>query len=375
MIYFDNAATTINKPQNVIDAMCFAMKNFGNSGRGTHSTTLDASRAVYETRKIISDFMGGYGPSQVVFSSNSTESLNIAINGICHRGDHIITTMLEHNSVLRPLYRLEESGIISLSIAKCDEKGVLDYEEIKSLIQDNTKAIVVNHISNVTGNITDIDYISKLCKENNICLVVDGSQSAGYIPINVKEMGIDVFCFTGHKSLMGPQGTGGLIVNPDIELDYFKVGGSGVQSYSKTHPSQMPTRLEAGTLNASGIYALGEAIKHIEKIGLEKIHSHENELSAHLIDKFKKINNVKMYGTLKDTSIVSFNVDGYSSGEIADILSNEYDIAIRPGAHCAPLMHKALGTSKIGVVRVSFANYNTIDEVNVLVDAIKQISK
>ena len=255
MIYLDNAATTMRKPDGVIPAVVKAMESMGNSSRGTHEGALDAARSVYRTRVKLGR-MFGCPEERVIFTCNSTEALNIAISGTIDKGDHVITTDLEHNSVLRPLYRLEAEKGVELSFVPADKLGNVDYEDFERLMRPNTKAIVCTHASNLTGNHVDIQRVGEIAHRHGALLIVDASQTAGAFPINIKEMGVDVLCFTGHKSLMGPQGTGGLCVGEGVEIRPFKVGGSGVQSYSKTQPEEYPTRLEAGTLNGHGIAGL-----------------------------------------------------------------------------------------------------------------------
>ena len=257
MIYLDNAATTMKKPSQVLDAVIEAFQNMGNAGRGAHRATINASRMIYETRELLANLFGSEKPERFAFTSNATEALNIAIHGLLKPGDHVITTVCEHNSVLRPLYKMYgiEIGFLPLKGDTMEEKAqaILDYSKLEDLYQPNTKAVIVTHASNLTGNITDLREIKSFVKKHNLLLIVDAAQTAGILPIDVEKMGIDILCFSGHKGLMGPQGTGGIYVREGIELAPFIVGGSGIQSYSKEHPKQMPTALEAGTLNAHGI--------------------------------------------------------------------------------------------------------------------------
>ncbi|MBQ5782659.1 MAG: aminotransferase class V-fold PLP-dependent enzyme, partial [Oscillospiraceae bacterium] len=248
MIYLDNAATTMQKPPCVAQAVADAITSFGNSGRSAHNAALSASRTVFEARKVIAQFFGAENPDCIAFTANSTMALNIAIKGVLDRGDHVITTQLEHNSVLRPLYEMEQRGV-ELSFVKSDEKGRICPDDFERLIKENTKAIVCTHASNLTGNVVDVEYIGRIAKKHNVLFVVDASQTAGVFDIDVQKMNIDILCFTGHKGLLGPQGTGGICVRSGVRVKPLVTGGSGVQSYSKTHPVQMPTALEAGTLN------------------------------------------------------------------------------------------------------------------------------
>ena len=375
MIYLDNAATTIHKPEGVAQAMVQALSSLGNSGRGAHEATLDASRIIYGTREKLARLFGIKDPMRIAFTCNATESLNIAINGLFEKGDHVITTMCEHNSVLRPLYRLEENGV-ELSILPADSKGVPMYGELERLIQQNTRAIVITHASNLSGNVTDLGRVSAITQKYKLLLVVDASQSAGCIPIDVEKMGIDVLCFTGHKGLMGPQGTGGIYVREGLEIRPLKVGGSGVHSYDREHPKEMPTALEAGTLNGTGIAGLFSSLDFILDTGVETIHKKEMKLAKRFFDGIKDLPEVIVYGDWQNserTAIVSVNLGTEESGQVSDWLWEDYGIAVRAGAHCAPLMHKALGTEKQGAVRFSFSYFNTEEEVDAAIQALKDI--
>lgn len=374
MIYLDNAATTIKKPQCVIDAVVRAMTTAGNASRGAHGPALTASRTVYDARVKTAAFFGCKRADHVVFTANSTEALNIAINGVLSQGDHVITTDLEHNSVLRPLYRLEEEGIISLSFVHADRLGRIDYADFERLRRPNTKAIVCTHASNLTGNLVDL----KRIPHHGLLLIVDASQTAGSVPIDMEETGIDILCFTGHKGLMGPQGTGGLCVREGVEIRPFKVGGSGIWSYDRHQPEEMPTRLEAGTLNSHGIAGLSAAIDYLNEIGLETVSKKELALARQFYEGVKDIPGVTVYGDFSDwnrTAIVTLNIRDWDSAITSDELSENYDIATRPGAHCAPRMHQALGTAEQGAVRFSFSWFNTEEEVRKAVEAVKELAE
>lgn len=375
MIYFDNAATTLHKPHEVIEAVVHAMTTAGNASRGTHTVSLAASRTVYETRKKIADFFHCSRADHVIFTSNSTEALNIAICGTLGKGDHIISTDLEHNSVLRPLYHLEEQGA-SLTFLSANKKGCIDYDDFKRSIKPNTKAIVCTHASNLTGNILDIERIGRIAKAHNLLFIVDASQSAGCIEINMETMNIDILCFTGHKGLLGPQGTGGLCIHESVEIRPFKHGGSGIHSYEKGQPQAYPARLEAGTLNSHGIAGLCAAINYINTITIPVIAKKEQELLWHFYKGICNIPEIHIYGdfdTKERAAILSLNIEGYDSGTVSDLLSQEYDIATRPGAHCAPRMHQALGTTETGAVRFSFSSFNTMEEVETAIQALKEL--
>lgn len=378
MIYLDNAATTLQKPQQVIDAVVQAMSSFGNSSRGAHGSALQASRIVFEARSRIASLFGCPRADRVAFAANSTEALNIAISGALKNGDHVISTDLEHNSVLRPLYRLEAEQGVELSFVPADRRGNLDYTDFEKLIKKNTRAIVCTHASNLTGNVADIARVGEIARKNGLLLIVDASQTAGCIPIDMQAMNIGVLCFTGHKGLMGPQGTGGLCVAEGVELRPFKVGGSGVQSYLKTQPEEMPTRLEAGTLNGHGIAGLSAAIAYIEEIGVETIHRKETALARRFYEGIKAVDGVTVYGDMEAavrTAVVTMNLRDYDSSEVSDELSEVYGIATRPGAHCAPRMHMALGTQDRGAVRFSFSWFNTEDDADAAIRAVREMAE
>lgn len=376
MIYFDNAATTLKKPKEVAEAVYNAINNFANASRGSYELSLNSERIILSAREKLKKLFNADSPNCIAFTNNSTEALNIAIKGLINKNDHIITTSFEHNSVLRPIYEMEKLGA-EITIIKADKNGNIDYDEIENNIKENTKAIICAHASNVIGNILDISFIGKISKKYNLLFILDASQTAGCVPIDIKNNFIDVLCFTGHKGLMGPQGTGGLCVRKDLYIKPLKTGGSGIKSYSKTHPENMPTRLEAGTLNGHGIAGLNAALEFIENKTIEKIKNHERELSRYFYDSIKNIENIKFYGDYKTdnrVSIVALNIGEIDSSKISDILSNDYNIATRPGAHCAPLMHEALGTINQGIVRFSFSYFNTFEEIDKGIEAIKEIS-
>lgn len=376
MIYFDNAATTMRKPECVVQAVTEAMCSLGNSGRGVHSGALSASRIIYETRVALAQLFSVESPERIAFTANSTESLNIAIKGVLNPGDHVITTALEHNSVLRPLFELEDQGV-ELTILNADSHGNICYEDFEKEIRPATKAIVTTHGSNLTGNLLDIGRIGEIAKKHGLIYIVDASQTAGIFDIDVQKMHIDILCFTGHKGLLGPQGTGGLYVREGMEIRPLLSGGSGVQTYLRKHPPQMPTALEAGTLNGHGIAGLGAAVRYLQETGLSGIRAKEQELMWDFYTQVKEIPGITVYGDFTDSNrcaIVALNVRDYDSGEVSDALSTEYGISTRPGAHCAPLMHKALGTVEQGAVRFSFSHYNTKEEIKNAVAALQELA-
>ena len=378
MIYLDNAATTMRKPQEVIDAITAAMCSMGNAGRGVNEASLGAARTVYDTREKLAGFFGAEDARQIVFTMNSTESLNIAIKGILNPGDHVISTVLEHNSVLRPLYEMEKKGV-EVTFLGCDEKGTLDYADFEKAIKENTKAIVCTHGSNLTGNKVDVERIGEIAQKHGLLFVVDASQTAGVFPIDVQKMHIDILCFTGHKGLLGPQGTGGMYVRKGVHVRPLLSGGTGVQTYSKTQPEEMPTALEAGTLNGHGIAGLLAAVQEIERIGQRQIYEKEHRLMTLFYEAVRQIPGVKIYGDFSEENvrcpIVALNIGDEDSSQISDWMQEEYGIITRAGAHCAPLMHAFFHTEKQGMVRFSFSYYNTEEEVSAAVEAVRRIAE
>ena len=377
MIYLDNAATTLHKPQCVIDAVVNAMNSMGNASRGASTSALQASRIVYDTRAKLAALFGCSRPDHVILTSNSTEALNIALSGLFHPGDHVITTACEHNSVLRPLYRQEDAGVISLSIIPADRQGRVDYADFERLIRPDTRAIVCTHASNLTGNIIDVERVGEIAKAHGLLFVVDASQTAGAVPIDMEKMHIDVLCFTGHKGLMGPQGTGGMCIREGVEIRPFKVGGSGVHSFDRHQPEAYPTRLEAGTLNGHGIAGLHAALEYLEQTGVEAIRAHELALMTRFYEGVRTIPGVTVYGDFASprTAVVTLNIADEDSAAISDALMEDYDIATRAGAHCAPRMHEALGTVEQGAVRFSFAWFNTPEEVDAAIEAVRDLAE
>ena len=377
MIYFDNAATTLQKPECVLRAVIEAMGTFGNPGRGVHEPALAASRAVYETRCALAQLFHGENPANIAFTANATAALNTAIKGILNPGDHVITTAMEHNSVLRPLYELEDRGA-ELTILPADDRGRIDYNAFSAAIRDNTRAIVCTHGSNLTGNLLDIGKIGTIAKAHGLLFVVDASQTAGVFPIDVQKMDIDILCFTGHKGLLGPQGTGGLYVREGVDVRPLLTGGSGVQSHSKTHPAQMPTALESGTLNAHGLAGLNAGVRWLLETGIDTLRQKELDLMWAFYEGVREMPEITVYGDFSARErcpIVSLNVRDYDSSQVSDALFSQYGIATRPGAHCAPLMHDALGTGSRGGVRFSFSHYNTMEEIKIAIAALREIAR
>ena len=377
MIYLDSAATSLRRPEEVIEAVCEAMRVMGNPGRGAYEASLQAARTVYQARREVGRLFGMKDPSRVVFTANVTEALNLAIGSLFGAGSHVITTCMEHNSVLRPLYRQESRGA-SLTVLPCDEMGRLRYELLEQVVRPETKGIVCTHASNLTGNLNDIRKIGSFCRERGLLFVLDAAQTAGIFPIHMEQDQIDVLCFTGHKGLMGPQGTGGICVDPQVKIPPFKTGGSGILSFDREHPDCMPEALEAGTLNIHGLAGLGAAFDYLRETGLEKIIEHEKRLAKLFYEEVKDIEGLKVYGdfsTGERTPAVSLNVAGYDSKEAGEILAGGYQIATRAGVHCAPLIHEALGTRERGTLRFSFSWFNTEEEIYKAALAVREIGQ
>ena len=382
MIYLDNGATTLRKPECVKEALLEAMASMGNSGRGVHDASLYAGRIIYRVRESLAELLGAAAPEQVVFTANGTESLNLVLGGLFGPGDHVITTVCEHNSVLRPLYRLQgvELSVLPVKAEAGEERqaGILAYDELESLLRPNTKALIITHASNLTGNITDLERAAAFTKKHSLLLIVDAAQTAGTVPMDMERMEIDVLCFTGHKGLYGPQGTGGVCVRPGLSIRPLKVGGSGIHSFDREHPSEMPAALEAGTLNGHGIAGLGAAARWLLETGVEQIRAREQALLRRFVDGVKEVEGVTLYGNPdldRRTGIQSLNIRDYDSARVADWLYEDYGIAVRGGAHCAPLMHEALGTREQGAVRFSFSYFNTEAEADEAAAAVRELAE
>lgn len=377
MIYLDNAATTFPKPESVYKAMDDCMRNTcANPGRSGHKMAMESARIVEDTRDKIAKLFNIENPLDVVYTFNATDSLNLAIKGYLKSGDHVITTTMEHNSVLRPIMELEKIGV-EHTFVEADDLGFINPEDIEKSIKENTKMICVIHASNVVGTIIDIESIGRIAKKNNITFLVDASQSAGIYDIDVDKMNIDMMAMPGHKGLLGPQGTGILYVNPKIRLNSLREGGTGSRSEEIIQPNLYPDKYESGTHNTPGIAGLGAGIDFILEVGTDKIRKHEEMLTQMLIDGFKEIENVKIYGPLsakERASVVSINIGDIDSGEITFRLNHEYDIATRSGIHCAPLAHKTLGTLEQGAIRFSIGFFNTDEDIKIAIEAVKNIA-
>ena len=380
MIYLDNAATTMRKPREVVDAVTAAMCSLGNAGRGASAGALDASRVALRCREAVARLLGCPRADHVCFSANSTAALNAALFGLVGPGDRVVTTVLEHNSVLRPLARLVDEHGAQVAYAGCDAHGLLDMAELERLVTPATRLVAVTHGSNVTGNLVDVARVARVAHAAGALVVVDASQTAGSVPVDMAAMGLDVVCFTGHKGLMGPQGTGGMAVDEGVDVRPWAEGGSGVHSFEQRQPLEWPTRMEAGTLNCHGLAGLLAGVGYIEKNGgPAAVGAREHELARRLYEGVRDVPGVTVYGAWEVDpalcgSIVALNVDGLNSAEVADALTTGWGVACRAGAHCAPLMHRALGTERRGIVRLSCGWFNTEEEVDTVVGAVREIA-
>jgi len=366
MIYFDNSATTLTKPPEVAEAVAYAVNNFGPPGRAFYDAALLAQREIFKTRAQIAKLVGLDDPLGVAFTSSFTESLNLVAGGLVKKGDRVITTAAEHNSVLRPLYL---SGC-DLSFIDCDDNGNLRLDTLE--ITPDAKYLFCTHGSNLTGNITDARALYSICKANNITMVLDVSQTLGVEPVDMDMA--DIFCFSGHKALFGPQGTGGVIVNGKFDFGIVKTGGSGINSFDTMHSADMPDIFEAGTANSHGIYGLQKGVAFINETGVERINAKVTRLCRIFYDGIRDVPRVTIYGdftTERRLPIVALNIDGLDANGLSLYLWETHRIATRAGTHCAPLMHKRLGTADHGAVRFSFSYFNSDDEIEKGIEAIK----
>lgn len=380
LIYFDNAATTFPKPNVVYEFMNSFYRNHGvNPGRSGFDASLEAEEIVMNTRKLLTDlFNAGSDINRLTFSYNASDSLNMIIQGLVEKGGHVITTMLEHNSVLRPLYHLQMNEVIEVTHVMFDEHGYIHPDDIKKAIRKNTKMVVVNHCSNVIGTIQPIAEIGKVCKEAGVLLIVDTTQSAGTIPIDMQAMGIDVVVFTGHKCLLGPTGIGGSYVMDNVPVKYTRFGGTGVRSAQLTHLDEFPYRLECGTLNLVGVAGLNAGVKWLLENGIKNLHHKEMMLWDKLRIGIQSIENVTTYcaeSTENHNPVLSFNIRNLEAGEVGTMLDVDHNIASRTGLQCAPKVHVGLGTDKIhGTVRLSIGPFNTEEHIDEAIGAVKEIA-
>jgi cysteine desulfurase/selenocysteine lyase len=379
MIYLDNSATTFPKPDVVYDFMCdFYRKHGVNPGRSGFDAAIETEEVVQETRKMLTGLVNGDDHNRFTFSYNASDSLNMILQGLAETGDHVITTALEHNSVLRPLHHLELNHIIKTTHIPFDQHGYVDPDDFKKALRPTTKMVVVNHCSNVIGTVQPLAQIGKICKDAGVFFIVDASQSAGAIPIDMKAMGIDVVVITGHKCLMGPTGIGGSYVMEGVPVKLTRYGGTGVRSAQKTHLEEFPYRLECGTLNIVGVAGLHAGLKWIFEQGIENLHQQEMILWDKLRKGIQGIGNVITYcaeNTHNHNPVLSLNIPGFDSGDVGTILDVDYNIACRTGLQCAPLVHEGLGTDKIhGTVRLSIGPFNTEQQIDLAIEAISEIA-
>jgi len=379
LIYLDNSATSFPKPEAVYTYMDNFYRRHGVSpGRSGFDAAIETEEIVHSTRAMLTGLFNGDDPNRLTFSYNASDSLNMILQGMAEKGDHVLTTMLEHNSVLRPLYHLQQSKIIETTHLPFDENGFISPDDIKKAIKKNTKMVVVNHSSNVIGTIQPIKEIGKICKEMGVYFIVDASQSAGAVPIDVVEMGIDAVVFTGHKCLMGPTGIGGSYVTNKLPVRGTRFGGTGVRSAQKTHLSEYPYRLECGTLNILGVAGLNAGVKWVLEQGIDNIHNQEFRLYDKLRTAVKNIENITVYcgnNTKNQNPVLSINVAGFESGDVGTMLDVDYNIATRTGLQCAPQVHTGLGTDKLhGTVRLSIGPFNTEAHIDKAIIAIRDIA-
>lgn len=376
-IYLDNAATSFPKPKGVADAVYdFMINNGTSSGRGSYKKAMQSDYIVYECRKLIGNLFNFDDPKKVVFTSNVTDSLNIAIRGILKENDHVITSSLEHNAVWRCLKTLEKDINIKIDTVECSKDGITNPEDIKKYIRKDTALIVFTQASNVLGTIQPIKEIGKIARENKIVFLVDAAQSAGAMKIDIKEDNIDILAFTGHKSLLGPMGTGGLIINTDIDIKPLKAGGTGGDSAYDYQPDYYPNHLETGTSNVSGIAGLRAAIKFLNREGIDNIHNKEKELTKYALQRLETVKDIEIYGPKdceKILSVISFNIKNKRPEDISTILDQKYDIMLRAGLHCAPTAHSVINTKDRGSLRIGIGYFNTKDDIDKLVEALNNL--
>ena len=379
-IYLDNAATSFPKPESVYKAVSDTLRKYGSSpGRGGHKMSIQTERLIFETREKIASFFNIPNSSNVIFTFNVTMGINLALKGFLKAGDHVLTSSMEHNAVMRPLKRLENPplGGISKTVVKCSNEGFLNPKDIEKEIMPNTKLIVITHASNVTGTILPIREVGEIAREKGIAFFVDAAQSAGLLPIDVQRDNIDMLGCTGHKSLFGPQGTGFLYIKDGFDVKPLIEGGTGSNSESDEMPDFIPDKYQAGTLNTPGIAGLGAGIEFIQNEGLKKIRDKELHLTSEIMKGLKDIKGVKLYGSLNPldrVAVVSFNIEGKDPADVGNILNEKYDIMSRVGLHCAPNAHRTIGTFPEGTVRVSVGYFNTEGDIDKLIKAVKGIA-
>lgn len=379
MIYLDNAATTFPKPPGLLEQMIRQYQLIGVSpGRGSYDLATEAEAVIRRARIQLASFFGAPDPNRIIFTGNATDGLNLAISGMVHPGDHVITTRLEHNSVLRPLYHLEQQQTITCSLIPFDSLGYINPDDIAAAIRPETRIVIVTHASNVLGTIQPVAEIGTLCAEHGIPLVVDASQSAGLIKVDMAAMQASVIAFTGHKSLYGPTGIGGLAVHPDVKIAPSRFGGTGVESASLLHSLNYPHRLEAGTQNLLGIIGLSLGIDYLLKRDLDEIYAKEMALLDRLYTGLSEIAGMEFYGGRDLTGrlpLITVNLPGVTPEDIGAILDADFNIGVRIGLHCAPLVHETLGTAQRGAIRFSLGHFNTKDDIDQAIEAMRLIAK
>ncbi len=378
LIYLDNGATSYPKPDEVYTFMDSFYRSFGvNPGRSGYDLCMETGALVDNTRRMLADFFNGHDPNRLCFSYNSTDALNLIIFGMLQQGDHAVTTTLEHNSVLRPLYHQNKFNGVEVDYVPFDANGFVDPDDIKQKIKSNTRLVIVNQASNVIGTLQPVAAIGRICREQGVPFAIDASQSAGKVSIDIDKLKVDIVAFTGHKSLLGPTGIGGLYVREGIEIRHTRAGGTGVRSADRLHLDEYPYRLEYGTGNVLGIAGLHAGLKWIKERGIDHIHRHEMQLAHMLRDGLAELEGVTLYcqEDLADhIAVVTFNIDGMEALNTGTLLDGEYNIACRTGLHCAPLVHEQLGTDKIGgSVRMSIGPFNTEDHIRAAIEAVAEI--
>lgn len=375
--YLDNAATSFPKPEAVYRAMDqFARSSLANPGRAGHKMALAAEHALDDARHRLNQFFGGKSPERFVFTLNCTDALNMAFKGVIRPGDHVITTDLEHNSVSRPLRAMEKSGVITLSRVRADAGGTISPDDVRSAITPKTRLIAITHASNVVGTVQPITEVGKIAREHEVLFLVDGAQTAGVLPIDVQAMNIDLLAVPGHKGLMGPTGTGALYVAPHVRVSVWREGGTGGDSSSETQPTEFPYFLEGGTPNVLGVAGLSAGIQWVQSEGLEKIHHHEVALTERLWKHLDEIGGFDVFGhreMSRRVGTLSFRTEALAAPELGGVLDQAFDIAIRPGLHCAPYIHRSLGTFPDGTVRVSPGPFNTAEDIDRLANALREV--
>lgn len=377
MIYLDNAATSFPKPETVYQTLDrFARQSLANPGRAGHKMALAAETALDDTRHRLNQLLHGESPDRIIFTLNCTDALNMAFKGVLSDGDHVITTVLEHNSVSRPLRALERDQRITVTRIACGADGIVDVEDIRRAVTPRTRLIALTHASNVIGTIQPIAAVGRIARDHGILFLVDGAQTVGVVPIDVQALNIDLLAIPGHKGLLGPTGTGALYVGPRSRVRAWREGGTGGDSASETQPEQYPYFLEGGTPNVLGVAGLGAGIQYVSEQGLETIHKHEIELTERLWQKLEELPGVEVFGTrdpAQRVGTLSFRAEALPATELGGILDQAFDIAVRPGLHCAPYAHRTLGTFPEGAVRVSPGPFSTTEDIDQFARAIREI--